>query len=143
MYLLRAKASPQTWTFQPVVLHTGTIGGRHWDLWFCSFGVHCSSQIVCFKTFGFWYSLKTLLGFWIWYPIGFFDFSYLGHSCTTIMILNSCELDRLKFWSQGCENLSVLMVLHAVFGLENLQNKVSVFWTDGGHETVLKSTHLS
>ena len=63
MYLLRAKASPQTWTFQPVVLHTGTIGGRHWDFWFCSFGVHCSSQIVCFKTFGFWYSLKSTPGF--------------------------------------------------------------------------------
>ena len=55
-------------------------------------------RLSVLKHLGFGIRLKALLGFWIWYPIGFFYFSYLGHSCTTIMMLNSCELDHLKFW---------------------------------------------
>ena len=104
---------------------------------FCGFGFYCGLRIFRFLAFGLRFLSKILLGFWIWYPMWFSVFPFWVPQFLFLLSGNfrlhatqsiaakplfapfvTSVSDRLGFCYLGCENLSVLTVLHAVFGFD-------------------------
>ena len=106
-------------------------GLRFWPqkkIRFFGCGVFRGLRIFRFSAFGFRFSSKTISGLRIRYANGFRFLFDLSSNFAPPLISNSCETlyapfvtnvwDQLGFCQLGCENLSVLTILQAVFGFD-------------------------